>query len=563
MLVVVDSTRKVSTLRAFMSEHKVISVEFPLYNRFRRGKAKLDVWPVLRPVAAEIKLLQKQAHGQDVLGIFDDSDYGRVQARDLVEALSDLNNAVTLKFVRAYTPQAIDAAELVYEAPSDCDIKYVINRLVSDRITTELERYAGEDGDLACTWQQAVLLHSIRCAATVPEAMDKYVDAHGRVYTGKFDADAPATVRTYIATFRPVRKSILDLVDAGIDIEDVQPGLDKLRSSGHVAVGETKITADLFEGVIDSVLAHADSLQLEGFVPDSESSGFFVTDFERDSARLPDADYVKALHRLIKTETLLGCCGPLRGNMVVANVRGLETSYVHPERQSWLPLSIPVSDYPPDTPEPDQVRDALLADGASNRHLTNTAAGCRMTARDVWLATRWLLLKKLAVRRDGFWYLTSRGCLVLHILDLVFPLVTTASIADKIDALVEQHHKETNNTTEIRRLETMSAVKTLLIDNIHDVNPNDLWEQLAGDDEVNVSPHAAWVVSAGTTQGLYFNAATGDFEPVDTGVSVFDPCPCGAARFVNTALSPTYETVVECPACGLVRPLIGILEKEP
>lgn len=560
-LIVVDSSRKVSTLRPLFAGTKVVNADFPLYLRFRKGKAKLEGWPALRPVAAEVKQLQKHAVGQDVLGIFDDTMYGRVQARDLREAMSDLNNNVAFKFVAAYTREAIEAAAEVSDIPDDCDLKYVLNRFISSRIDSELERYCGDEGDVSCTWQQALLLGAIKRGTRGAQLVDRYVDNTGRVYIGQYDPDAESVLKTYGATFKPVRKSVLDLATPDIDFDSVYPALEKLRGSGYIAVTEGEITSPIFDDVIDAVTEHADSLQLDG-VGILGSQGFFVTSFERESTRMPEADFVKKVYDVIKRDTLLGCCGPVRSNMIVATVHGLETAYVQTERPTWLPLSdIPVGTTVED-PDPDSVKRVLHVTGASDKDLVAAARESRFTSRDLWSAALYLLRKKLAIRLDKTWYLTSRGCLVVHVLDTVFPDSLCGAVADKIDALIEQHERATNNTPDLQRTETLGALKVYMDDNVKQVNPDELWTNFAGDAEVHVSANAAWLISTGTAQGVFYNGSTDEFEAVPTGQAVENPCPCGAAHIVNTNLSATYETIVECSACGLSRPLTGIAERE-
>ncbi len=566
MLLVVDAARKVSTLRPWFPEDRVVSVEFPLYNRFKRGKSrhKLNTWPDLKPVPGEIASLQKIAHGQDVLGIFDDTEYGRVQARDLSEALKDLNNQVSFKFVAAYTREAVDAAPTVTSVPTDCDLRYMFSRLFSQQIDDVLEMFCGSDGDVVCTWQQAYLIGEIKRMTRDCRVVDVASDEYGRELVGTFDETSPNTIKAYSATFKPIRLNILGLARTVEDLDEVVPALEKLRAAGLVAVAETELTSPLFDDVIDDVVEYAEKLEIEG-VGSPETKGFFVTDFRKLSSSFVESDFVKHVYDLIRQDTILACCGPVRATAVSASAQGLSTMYVHPERRTWLPLSgMPVTQVRP-VVDASKVRRIMKAAAPTNKDLADSALAAAMTSRDLCSAVLYLLRRKYVVCRDGLWYLTSRGCLVAHVLELAFPVALTTDVSRKIGELVEYHNRETNNPVNIQQLETLGSFVEFIRENRRDVSLDDVWDSFAGKAEVHVSSSAAWVIESEADpepKGIFYNGNTDEFEILPVGSEVFDPCPCGGSDVVNTGLSPTYESVTECPACGVTRPLVGVPEKD-
>lgn len=566
MLLVVDTARKVGTLRPWFPDDRVVSAEFPLYNRFRRGKArqKLNTWPDLKPVAGEIAALQKIAHGQDVLGVFDDTEYGRVQARDLAEALKDLNNQVSFKFVAAYTREAVEAAQTVTSVPTDCDMRYMFSRLFSQQIDETLEMFCGADGDVVCTWQQAYLIGEIKRMTRDCRVVDKVTDPYGRDLVGDFDESAADEIKAYSVTFKPIRLNILNLARDDEDFDEVVPAIEKLRAAGLVAAVETELTSPLFDDVIDAVVEHADKLEIEGS-GSTETKGFFVTDFRRLSGSFVESDFVKHVYDLIRQDTVLACCGPVRATVVSATSKGLNTVYVHPERRTWLPLSgMPVTQARP-VVDVEKVRKVMQATAPTNKDLADSAAEACMTSRDLCNAVLYLLRRKYVAHRDGRWYLTSRGCLVAHVLELAFPVALTSGISRKIGELVEYHNRETNNPGNIQQLETLGSFVEFVRENRRDVSLDDVWDSFAGKAEVHVSSNAAWVVESEADpepKGIFYNGNTDEFEILPVGSEVFDPCPCGGSDVVNTGLSPTYESVTECPACGVTRPLVGVPDKD-
>jgi len=561
VLVVVDSPKKVSTLRTQFPGDKVISVEFPLYVRFRRGKVKLDAFPALRPSSApEIKQLQKLAHGVDVLGVFDDTDYGRVLARDLSEALADLNNSVVFKFVRAYSPDAVAEAPTQTGVHPECDVKYVVNRFISARIDELLQEYCGDTSDLTCTWQQAYLLSCIRSGLKEPVLVDTYTDSLGRTYTGRYDASRQRVVqRTPCQVATPVL-SVLDLADNVSDFESVYTALDRLRSLGLIPVAAAALSS--FEDTYDTVCGYLERLGIDRG-SDHPLPGYFVLDITKDVSRVPEADFVRSVYSKIKNETFLRACSSARVLLHAGSVCGLRFSHFVQER-TWLPLSaLPTfPECPPVVPSPEKVRRLASCSAATNADLVCAAETAGFTDRDLWSACLYLQRKQLAFRRDGKWYLTSRGVVVLHILEHAFPDVLTAGTATFVSRTVEEHLRVTNNPVVLQQEITVAAVHEYLSREVLDLDLQTMWDGFAGlpsDADVHVSAGAAWLVYRGDAYGLRLGASGP--VAVETDTAVYDTCTCGC-DVVNTSLSPTYETSVVCPSCGIQRPLAFFLPKD-
>ena len=404
MLIVVDSPRKITTLKPWFSKDKLISVEFPLYTRFKRARARADTWPDLKVSArAEINQVQKSATGSDVLCVLDDTAYGRVQARDIAMALADLNNTVSFKFVKAYTREAIESVAAVSDVPEDCDIRYMVNRFISNRTEELLETYCGDDSSMSLTWQQAHVLGAIRRASTgSPKVLDTFQDRAQRVYKGVFDAEADPNVSGLSITFKPVRKSVLDLATEDIDFDNVYQALDRLRAAGYVAVSEGLFESPIFDDIAEEVRSYLTSFSMDG-VSAPTVPGFFVTVLARDIAKVPESDLVRKIYRAIWNDTLLGSCGPVVSDAVRASVSGLETLYACPEHQTWLSISgvlVSSEELPASIPE-SEVRRVLEVPAATNRVLAQAASAASFTSRDLWSACSYLLRKKFVLRRQG------------------------------------------------------------------------------------------------------------------------------------------------------------------
>jgi len=564
MLIVVDNPRKITTLKPWFSKDKLVSVEFPLYTRFKRGRVRAETWPDLKVVTkAEITQVQKAAVGLDVLCVLDDTAYGRVQARDIALAMADLNNVVSFKFVKAYTREAIESAAAVSDVPEDCDIRYTVNRIVSNRVEELLEAYCGDDSAMSLTWQQAHILGAIRRASLgAPKILDTFKDQAQRVYKGSFDTSADPAVTGLSITFKPVRKSVLDLATEDIDFDSLYQTLDRLRASGYIAVSEGLFESPVFDDIADEVRAHLTSLSLDG-ISQPTVPGFFVTMLSRNIDKVPESDLVRKVYRAIWGDTLLGCCGPVRSDVVRASISGLETTYACPERQTWLALAgvaVSAEELPASLPE-DGILRVLETPSATNRSLASAAADAAFTSRDLWSACSYLLRKKFVLRSQGKWHLLSRGCMALHVLEHTFPDAVNGNMHTHIQRLVEFHSRDTNNSTSVRNLETMSEIGRFLAENSRNVDANEMWTALAGKAEPHVSANAAWVEEVGTARGIVFDGATDEFQLVSPDQKVEDPCPTCSADLVNTELSPTYETTTRCASCGGVRPLLGIVER--
>jgi hypothetical protein len=577
MLIVVDSPRKITTLKPWFSKDKLISVEFPLYTRFKRGRIRVDTWPDLKVFSRpEITQVQKSAVGSDVLCILDDTAYGRVQARDLALALADLNNTVSFKFVKAYTREAIESAAAVADVPEDCDIRYTVNRIVSARVEELLEAYCGDDSSMSLTWQQAHVLGAIRRASSgSPKLIDVFQDQAQRVYKGTFDESAEPAVSGLKITFRPVRKSVLDLATEDIDFDILYQALDRLRASGYIAVSEGLFESPVFDDIAEEVRTHLLSLNVDGLA-EPVVPGFFVTNLARDIAKVPESDLVRKVYHMIWNDTLLGCCGPVCVDAVRACISGLETLYACPERQTWLAISgvVVSSEALPASLPAAAVRRQLEIPCATNRTLAVAASEAGFTSRDLWSACSYLLRKKFVLRQQGRWYLTSRACMSLHVLEHTFPDAINGRLSGHVQRLTDFHNRSTNNSESVRNLETMSEIKNYLSENSNTVDANDMWIALAGNAEPHVSANAAWVEETGAARGIVFDGATDEFQLVSPDQKVLDPCPKCEADLVNkgsiagireyvvsTELSPTYETTTRCASCGGVRPLLGILER--
>lgn len=540
-LVVTDSSSKIPNLRTAFPSDQIVAVDFPLFSRYTKtAKLKSDSWPKLKPIAkAKIeKLVSAASKCGTVVGVFDASDYGRVLARDVQEALCGVNAQVSFLFPDDFRPATIISAQSteLYESP---DNKFVLDRMVSNRIKVLMESMFNDAAEMAVTRQQALILGLLKTAA------DKYksyafVDRLGRIFTASRNEPAPVAMKQAEATIDVAPNA---LICAPVSWERLWPAIEKLQAQGLITMREQELSEESFDVFATLITSY-------GLEPRSNPPPYkwlWPTDPTFNSRLIVDELAARPLYEWMVAQAVASCCEPQKAVKLLGKAGDFQFSGVLASTSSLAPLAGLQVTPPVELEQP--VKDkVLLNDMLITIASVADQARAFISEREIWSSVNWLLRKNLIVRRGQGIYLSSRGCAAAMALDACFPAALTCNLTELVEDLALEE-----NTDEI--LNNLNAYFSEVSEQLD----TSFWSDFTkGKASASTSLAATFFIldfdKEDPSKFMGLAHADGAFRAVRQGLKLEVACSCGN-RGLSTRFNSFYEMEWHCIGCDKTYPI--------
>jgi len=516
-------------------------VDFPLFGRYTKtAKVKSDAWPKLKPLAkAKIeKLVSLASRCQQVVGVFDANSYGRVLARDMQEALCGVNAQVSFLFPDDFRPATIASTQTT-ELESGPDTRFVIDRMLSQRLNSLFEQMYNVGASIELTRQQAYVLGILHrsCQAYKPYS---FKDKHGREFTGGRNIDTLRTTqRNAVLIAQPA-----SIICAPVPWERLWAAVEKLQAQGVITSGEIGMPDECYDEYVKLVeswgLKAAPNPPRNLYLWPTQPSSF-------NPRMIVDELAARPLYEWLVVQAGIACCEPIDAVELTGVAGSLRYMGAIEHYPSFAPLADIKTTKPIMLEQPVASRLELNANLVPLREIADAARNL-LSEREVWSALSWLLRKKFIVKNGHGIYLSSRGCSVVMALDAAFPSSLNTGLTELYDDLILEQDDE-------QRVATLNAYFSEYVAE-HDVS---FWDSFTrGKAIATTSVAATFFMPNGNREDssrfLGLALADGRMRAVRQELELPVMCSCGNSP-LRTRFNSFYEMEYHCAACNKTYPV--------